>query len=150
METWLQDRHCIECLKFLAIEPKVRVRFRALPATVVAAATVNYRPVLSSEIVPHNNNPQLSKENSKENKNKNWSRVSNVGLTSGHTGLLTIGHKITLTLILTWVADKPSVWGFSWVSPLLRDMNKATWPCRFGGGGSQIWDSETWSWVLRD
>jgi hypothetical protein len=37
------------------------------------AATVNYRPVLSSERAPQNNKPPLSKENFKEK--ENWSRA---------------------------------------------------------------------------
>jgi hypothetical protein len=66
------------------------------------AATVNYRPILSSGRVPHKEiETQLSKENFHEKKRKIWLRAPDGGLILGETSRLTVGHNITFTLILT-------------------------------------------------
>jgi hypothetical protein len=63
------------------------------------AATVNYRPVLSSERALQNNKPanclmKISR------KNKDWSRVPDRCLTPRWTGRLTVSRNITLTMTL--------------------------------------------------
>jgi hypothetical protein len=59
------------------------------------AATVNYRPILSSERALQNNKQQLSKRKSQGE--RNWSRVPDERLTQRRTGRLIVGRK-TLTV----------------------------------------------------
>jgi hypothetical protein len=56
------------------------------------AATVNYRPVLSSERALQNNNRKCLKKVSR--RKKNWSRVPDGRLTPRRTGRLTIGRNV--------------------------------------------------------
>jgi hypothetical protein len=63
------------------------------------AATVNYRPVLSSERTLQNNKPQLSKRKS-QGERKIGLGVPDGRLTPRRTGRLIVGRNVTLTLTL--------------------------------------------------
>jgi hypothetical protein len=59
-------------------------------------ATVNYRPVLSSERALQTNKPETCLKKISRRK-KNWSRVPDRCLTPRRTGQLTVGRNVTLT-----------------------------------------------------
>jgi hypothetical protein len=82
------------------------------------AATVNYRPILSSERASQNNKPQLPKENFK--KKEKLVMGPDCDLPPGETGRLTVGRKITLTLIRLWLLTVT----LSWISLFMGDMGE--------------------------
>jgi hypothetical protein len=87
----------LETIKF-GHESRVTRTRETLPCR-GTAATVNNRPVLSSERAPITADPKLSKENLKEK--EKLVRAPDGGLTPGQTGRLTEGFKITFTFQLT-------------------------------------------------
>jgi hypothetical protein len=70
----------------------------------------------------------------KMKKKKNWLRVPDGSLTLRHTGRLTVGRNITLTLTLTRrgeIGVQPSAWGYNWTTLFQVNINTGTWPSRF-------------------
>jgi hypothetical protein len=100
-------------------------------ALVRPAATVNYRPVLSSERTLQNNKPQLSKKNLKENEKlvagPRWAPDTK-------TGRLIVGRNVTSTSTPSWGSLKPETIKYgleSWDSePRMTELVRPSSNCK--------------------
>jgi hypothetical protein len=99
----------------------------------LADCTTNYRPVLSSERAPQDE--EQKNFPAKKGKSEIWSWAPNGCPTPRHTDWLTVSRKVTSTS-----RNRASL--FSWV------INTGTRPSRLAE--SEIWGSKIWSRVLRD